>query len=251
MKYLYLILTLMLLISCQDNNSSTPQDNSQISPSSLNSETTNIYKPDGATQCKSTGTSLNVMSQVLINAGIDVLCYQKSNDVNFRGSSCGLATGSINVFKINKNNLNSVLTLGFLPIQLIPGVVIKHCKENTTPKIPDYVKVYKSYNFNGICGNRKYPVDLMAKELISAGVNVACSKNESHIFFNPTNTGGGIQTAVCKGKAHGFNVFKINSTDSVKAKAVGFNPVSDLPIYVDSKCIPDTVEIPKPPILIY
>ncbi len=249
MKNLYLILTLMLLISCQENDLPFKHSNdTKISPSSKNSEFMKVYKQDGATQCSTSGLPVNVMSRILTNAGIDVVCSQKSIDLFYRQNICGEATGSINIFKIYKSNLNSAIKLGFLSTKLIPGAIISKCDRNSIPKTPTYVKVYKSYHFNNICSDRKYPVEVMARDLITAGVNIACSKKGSHLFFKPNSNVRGVQTAVCKGSTKGFNVYKINLKDIAKAKNIGFNPVSELPNYVDTKCSAPIFKFPIQPI---
>jgi len=247
MKYISLVLSLLILISCQENGTEPQQavGNQSSLNSSNDSQLMTVYKANGATQCQSTGTSANVMSQELTNSGIDVTCYYKSNDILLKENTCGAATGVVNVFEINKSNFTDAVSLGFISTKLLPKIITAKCESNVISKTPVYKKVYKNYLFRHICSDRSTTSDYLADELIAAGVNVACSQKGSH-FFLSGNVGAGFQPAVCRGIAQGYNVFTINEKDIPTAITAGFNPVSELPNYVDSKCLPLGFTVPNP-----
>ncbi len=242
-SYLILSLSLMVLVSCQDNNGSNKQDDTTQTESTLlpNSSTTQVYKADGAKQCQSTGIAADVMAKELIAAGIDILCLQKSSKVSntkkyiLQTSSCGSVTGAINIYKINKSNLSSALSLGFKSITKNLHFT-KTCKQIKTTTLPQYQKVYKR-DITAQCQGTSITPTSMAKELIASGIDVFCAQKSTDGLAHP---------AVCGNISGNINVFKIKKEDVVKAQINGFHPVSELSNYTDTKCKPEIVKVFKP-----
>jgi hypothetical protein len=236
MKYFLLFLPLVILISCQDNKSSTPNKEPEQKPSAtVESNFTKVYKSDGAKQCQSTAIPLKTMWQDLLTAGIDVVCSQKDQDDVIHEKSCGANTGSINVYKINKSNLTDALSLGYKAISKAFKRVIKTCKVIKPVAPIKFVKVFKR-DIALQCQGQSTSPDSMAKELIASGIDVACAQKNSDGLLHP---------AVCGGISGNINVFKISKNDVVKAQISGFHPVSELPEYVDSVCKPKLEKVFK------
>lgn len=73
-----------------------------------------IYKYSGARQCEpDSGIPIWEMEQELINAGIDVLDSNQSNDGQIYIALCGSPDGTINVFTIEESQVPLAETLGF------------------------------------------------------------------------------------------------------------------------------------------
>ena len=72
-----------------------------------------VYKYDRSIQCESTGIELEEMMLELTNAGIDVACAQEGHDGLYRTTVCGAGTGKLNIYKINKKDLQVAESLGF------------------------------------------------------------------------------------------------------------------------------------------
>jgi len=87
-----------------------------------------VYKYDGSIQCENGGISLEIMSQELTRAGIDIICAQKGSDGYPRIVMCGLPTGKINIFQINTVDLSSADNLGFISIVRLREYLDRECK---------------------------------------------------------------------------------------------------------------------------
>ena len=85
------------------------------------SGTQKIYKYDGSVQCNlASGTPLAEMALELTDAGIDVVCAQKSHDGQAYIAACGAGTGAINVYTIHTANLKDAEALGFKSVLTLP-----------------------------------------------------------------------------------------------------------------------------------
>jgi len=89
-----------------------------------------------------------------------------------------------------------------------------------------YTKVYKS-DSSIQCESTGIDLDVMAMELINAGIDVVCSQKGSD---------GLVRAAVCGAGTGGINVYTINTSNLVDTKALGFSPVSELSEYQDQPC---------------
>ncbi len=72
-----------------------------------------VFKYNQSTQCNNDGIPLEVMERELVGAGIDVKCSQKANDGLMYPAVCGGATGEINVYTIQPENIPDAEQLGF------------------------------------------------------------------------------------------------------------------------------------------
>ena len=72
-----------------------------------------VYKYDGSIQCGDEGTNLDLMSQELTGAGIEVFCAQKGHDGLVRPAVCGESTGNLNVYEIDAAKSADAESLGF------------------------------------------------------------------------------------------------------------------------------------------
>jgi len=72
-----------------------------------------VFKYDQSTQCNNDGIPLDVMEQELLRGGIDVKCSQKANDGLLYPAVCGGASGDINVYLIQPENIPDAEHLGF------------------------------------------------------------------------------------------------------------------------------------------
>lgn len=236
MKHFYLFLPLLILISCQDNKSPSTESSAQQASTPVEKNFVNIFKNDGATQCQSTAITLNTMASELVNTGIDVVCSQKAFDGKRHTLSCGAATGAINVFKINKANIEDIASLGYRLVSNLINSTVEACDTTETPRPVQYQKVYKR-DIAAQCEGQVVSPESMARELMAMGVAVSCTQKSSDGLFYP---------AVCGGQSDSINVFRIDTKDILKAKISGFRPVSELANYVDSACTPKFEKVYKP-----
>lgn len=110
---LILLISVLILTSCFHDSTSTIK----------------IFKYDESVQCDlSSGISLDDIAMELINAGVDVICAQKSHDGLIRVALCGEATGNINVYTIHKENMATAENLGFLSVNTLPFYVDNTCQ---------------------------------------------------------------------------------------------------------------------------
>ena len=96
------------------------------------------------------------------------------------------------------------------------------CSSDDTPQ----VKVYKS-DSSLQCGAPGVDVDVMAMELINAGIDVICSQKGSD---------GSPHLAACGIETGDINIYTINSSNLPDAEALGFESVNTLPDYQDEQC---------------
>lgn len=113
-KRALLMIFIVALSACKHNDSVPPF--------------TKVYKADGSIQCESDGIALDMMAMELINAGIDVVCSQKSSDGLVRIALCGASTGSINVYTIHTSSLVDARALGFSPVSDLSEYQDQVCK---------------------------------------------------------------------------------------------------------------------------
>jgi len=89
-----------------------------------------------------------------------------------------------------------------------------------------YVKVFK-YDRSVQCENSGVAIDAMALELINIGVDVICSQKGHD---------GLVRAYLCGENTGIINIYKINKTNLIDAKNIGFESVSELSEYQDEKC---------------
>ena len=100
---------IVILLSCLISSSCLSAAVSKISQN-----TEDVYKLDISIQCKpNSGITLHDMKQELINAGIDVISSRKGSDGKMRMTVCGSSTGKINIYKINKKDVEKAGQIGF------------------------------------------------------------------------------------------------------------------------------------------
>lgn len=176
-----------------------------------------VFKYTGSTQCNDDGVPLKKMAEELRAAGIDYTCAQVSNDGMMRPAVCGGASGDINVFRIHATDLRLAQRLGYAPVSTLPQYQDRPCNDT---------KVFK-YDGSRQCENAGIPLDEMAQELISGGVDVICAQKASNGMMYP---------AVCGAGTGAINVYLIHPENLADAEALGFNSVNELPQYQDSPC---------------
>lgn len=86
-----------------------------------------VYKYDGSIQCEDAGTSVEEMQQELTHAGIPVACGQKAGDGYAYPAVCGTATGMINVYTINQEDVSRAEDLGFRSVAELPDYEDRAC----------------------------------------------------------------------------------------------------------------------------
>jgi thioredoxin-related protein len=93
-------------------------------------------------------------------------------------------------------------------------------------KSSTYEKVFKS-DGSVQCDTSKIELDIMAMELINAGIDVVCSQ---------TGHDGLTRATLCGLSTGNINIYKINSVNLSDAESIGFESVSTLSEYQDQKC---------------
>lgn len=90
--------------------------------------TIKVYKYDGSVQCENEGIALDDMEHELTNAGITVYCSKKGFDGLAYPAACGNATGVINIYEIERIDLEIAEDLGFEPVNGLSFYVDQHCE---------------------------------------------------------------------------------------------------------------------------
>lgn len=190
-----------------------------------------VYKYDQSTQCNQDGVSLDEMQQELTSAGVTVYCAQKSHDGLLYPAVCGGATGTINVYLIDRRDFGQALRLGFSPVSKLPEYEDSPCVSDVT-SVP---KVFK-YDESTQCNDDGIPLNVMAEDLLEAGIDIKCSqKAHDGLFY----------TTVCDGATGVINVYEINPENITDAQRLGFDPVSSLSDYQDRDCSQDALTADK------
>jgi len=91
---------------------------------------------------------------------------------------------------------------------------------------PSYVKVYK-HDGSVQCASAGVAPNVMAAELINAGIDVICSQ-KGHDGMN--------RIAVCGAATGNINVYTINMTSLPVAESINFKSVRNISEYQDQKC---------------
>lgn len=73
--------------------------------------TVKVFKSDESRQCQGGGIPIEKMQEEL--EGINIIDSHPANDGKMRIQVCGAATGNINVFEINHEDLEKAQRLGF------------------------------------------------------------------------------------------------------------------------------------------
>ena len=89
-----------------------------------------------------------------------------------------------------------------------------------------HVKVFK-YDGSIQCENTGLNLEVMALELINAGIDVVCSQKGHDGLIRP---------AVCGGDTGIINIYKIHNANLPDAENIGFDSVSILSEYSDEIC---------------
>lgn len=98
------------------------------------------------------------------------------------------------------------------------------CKH--TDVTPAYVKVYK-HDGSVQCEATAIDLNVMAKELINAGIDVICSqKGDTGLMY----------VTVCGGATGSINIYTIHKENLTDAIALKFESVEQLTEYRDQKC---------------
>lgn len=84
------------------------------------STTPKVFKYAGATQCENDGTSVEQMQTELTDAGIAVACAQRAGDGYVYPACCGCASGLINVYQIDPQDIPAAQALDFEPVSTLP-----------------------------------------------------------------------------------------------------------------------------------
>lgn len=110
-------------------------------------------------------------------------------------------------------------------IALLIGIsFLSACKHDAA--LPSYEKVYK-YDGSVQCERSGVELNVMAAELIHAGIDVICSQ-KGHDGMN--------RAAVCGGGTGNINIYKINRVNLPAAESIRFESVRNLGEYQDQKC---------------
>ncbi len=226
-------------MSCKNNNQAS-LDVQQVAVDNVapqNSGVIQVFKASGDKQCQSSNIALDIMSNELITAGIDVLCSKKIRDTSNVLNSCGSPTGELNLFEINNANLTDALLIGFKKAVNFNNVLIalEKCQSEIIPQAVEYQKVYKR-DIVAQCQGSVTTPEVMAQALMAQDIIVRCAQK---------NTDGLVHVAVCGGLSGNINVFKIKKSDVTKALLGGFKPVSELTNYTDIACKPTLEKVYK------
>ncbi|MES2208212.1 MAG: hypothetical protein V4525_15615 [Pseudomonadota bacterium] len=109
-KTINYILAAFFISSLASQVSST----SQSTGNAISDAWIKVYQSDNSKQCQeNSGIPLEVMLKKLNQQGIKVKCSQKNNNGMMHIQMCGGATGIINVFEINREDLKTAQKLGF------------------------------------------------------------------------------------------------------------------------------------------
>lgn len=190
-----------------------------------------VFKYDQSTQCNQDGVSLYEMQQELTNAGVTVHCAQKGHDGLLYPAVCGGATGTINVYLIDRRDFGQAVRLGFAPVSKLPQYEDSPCVSDVL-SIP---KVFK-YDESTQCNDDGIPLTVMAENLLEAGIDIKCSQKAHDGLFYP---------AVCDGATGIINVYEISPENITDAQRLGFDPVSSLSDYQDQDCKQDALTTEK------
>jgi hypothetical protein len=109
--------------------------------------------------------------------------------------------------------------------QITPSLLLMmlvSCGSTTGPE----TKVFKA-DGSVQCGDTGTNVDVMAEELLSAGVDVYCSQ---------TGVDGYPRVAKCGAATGNINIYTIDSTRLADAEALGFASIDILAQYQDINC---------------
>lgn len=112
-----------------------------------------------------------------------------------------------------------------LPKNLVVALLLVlqfSCSSGNAP----LVKAFKSDN-SIQCGSLGVDVDVMALELINAGIDVICAQKGHDGFMRP---------AVCGADTGNINIYTINTSNLSDAEVLGFESVNVLVDYQDEQC---------------
>lgn len=87
-----------------------------------------IYKHVGSVQCDGGGTSVPAMQQQLTDAGIQIFSADCGLDGYMHVTMCGADDGHIGIFEVSESQAQSVLALGFKPLNTLPDATKVACQ---------------------------------------------------------------------------------------------------------------------------
>lgn len=93
----------------------------------IESGTVKVFRYDGSVECEQPGITLDEMMQELTDAGIEVICAQKSHDGLARTAVCGAGTGNINVYVIPVAARQTALDIGFRSVSVLGDYTDEPC----------------------------------------------------------------------------------------------------------------------------
>ncbi len=176
-----------------------------------------VYRYTQGTQCNNDGIPLKKMADELTAAGITFTCAQRAYDGKAYATVCGGASGEINVFQIYSKDLPLVRRMGYNPVSKLPDYQDRPCGS---------AKVFK-YDGSVQCENNAIPLEKMAEELVSGGIDVLCSQKGDD---------GMARAAACGIGTGAINVYSIRQENIPDAEALGFRSVQELSNYQDRQC---------------
>lgn len=81
--------------------------------------TVEIYKYDGSLKCVGNGTDLSTMAEELTENGIQVFGAYRDTDGYYHAETCGMPSGTINVYEISLSKVETALALGFMQLDIL------------------------------------------------------------------------------------------------------------------------------------
>jgi hypothetical protein len=102
----------------QSSGDSLVNSSSNSSSSAAGAETVWVSRSDGSQMCSTdSGQSLEKGSEDFKRAHIPVISSQKGSDAKMHAQMCGLPTGHVNAYEINKTDLAKANVLGYQQIK--------------------------------------------------------------------------------------------------------------------------------------
>lgn len=179
-----------------------------------------VFKYDGSAQCGQTGTPLEIMQLELTDAGIHVYSASCGVDGYNYAAACGVGTGRINTYVIDKAALSQAQSLDYNSVDDIPEYQLSTCQ--------NHVYVYQNAGILSCDAGSGISLEDMALQLTNNGVSVLSSS---------CGNDGLPYTAVCGGTTGWINIYEVSSNDVNQALLLGFNSLDTSGSYEFSSCI--------------
>ena len=114
-----LFIVMLYLTGCDPEAVENTDAESTIVEARKEETTVEVYKYDGSLKCMGGGTDVDSMAQELTANQVPVLAAYKDTDGYYHGEACGMGTGIINVYEINRSKLEIALKLGFMELDAL------------------------------------------------------------------------------------------------------------------------------------